>query len=69
MDRLKYFESEFKTQRRRGNNYVTALGRLAVGPSVNISFPEQISECTCPIVYQIFTHNTARGSSCAFWNI
>ena len=38
-------------QARRGeNDDVTALGRWAVGPSVNISFPEHISESTCPIV-------------------
>ena len=33
------------------------LRRWAVGPSVNISFLEHISESTCP------------GSSCAFWGI
>ena len=33
MDGLKYFESEFNTQGRRGeNDDVTALGRWAVGP-------------------------------------
>ena len=31
MDRVKYFQSEFKTQGRRGeNDDVSALGRLAV---------------------------------------
>ena len=51
MDRLKYFKSESNTQGRRGENDVTWL---AVGPSVNISFPEHIriylSDCL-QIVY------------------
>ena len=41
------------------------MGRRAVVLSVNISFPEHISECTCPIVF--YTHNTSKGSSCAFF--
>ena len=58
MDRLKYFKSEFNTQGRKGeNDDVTALGRLAVGPSVNNSFPEHISESTCPIVFKFYTQH------------
>ena len=30
------------------------LRRWAVGPSVNISFPEHI---TCPIVFKFYTHH------------
>ena len=54
MNRLKYFKFEFNTQGRRGeNDDVSAnFGRLADGPSVNISFPEHISESTCPIVFK-----------------
>ena len=51
-------------QGRRGeNDDVTALGpqrplgRWGVGPSVNISFPEHISESTCPIVFQFYTQH------------
>ena len=40
-----------------------------VGPSVNNSFPEHISESTCPIVYKFYTQHPYRGSSCAFWGI
>ena len=29
----------------------------AVGPSVNISFPEHISESTCPIVFKFYTQH------------
>ena len=43
-------------QGRRGENDVKGLGRT----SVNILFPEQIYN---------FTHNTSRGSNCAFWGI
>ena len=47
MDRLKYFKSEFNTQGRRGEkDDVTA---------VNNSFPEHISESTCPIVFKFST--------------
>ena len=42
-------------QGRRGENddvtALWALGRWAVGPSVNISFPEHISESTCQILH------------------
>ena len=41
--------------RRRENDDVTALGRWAVGPSVNISFPEHISKSTCPIVFKFYS--------------
>ena len=45
-------------QGRRGeNDDGTALGRWAVGPSVNISFPEHISESTCPIVFKFYTQH------------
>ena len=45
-------------QGRRGeNDDVAALGRLAVGPSVNISFSEHISESTCPIVFKFHTQH------------
>ena len=58
MDRLKYFKSEFNTQGRRGeNDDVTALSRWAVGTSVNNSFPEHISESTCPIVFKFYTQH------------
>ena len=66
MDGLKYFKSEFNTQGCRGeNDDVTALGRWAVGPlgrwavgpSVNNSFPEHISESTCPIVFKFYTQH------------
>ena len=58
MDGLKYFQSEFNTQGCRGeNDDVTALGRRAVGPSVNNSFPEHISESTCPIVFKFYTQH------------
>ena len=58
MDRLKYFLSEFITQGCRGeNDDVTALERWAVGPSVNNSFPEHISESTCPIVFKFYTQH------------
>ena len=58
MDRLKYFKAEFNTQGRRGeNDDVTPLGRWAVGPSVNNSFPEHISESTCPIVFKFYTQH------------
>ena len=33
------------------------LRRWAVGPSVNNSFPEHISESTCPIVFKFFTQH------------
>ena len=36
------------------------LRRWAVGPCVNNSFPEHISESTCPIFYQIL-HTTPLG--------
>ena len=55
MDKLKYFESEFNTQGRRGENMM--LRRWAVGPSVNILFPEHISESTCPIVFKFYTQH------------
>ena len=29
----------------------------AVGPSVNNSFPEHISESTCPIVFKFYTQH------------
>ena len=41
---------------------------MMLRPSVNNSFPEHISESSRPIVLN-FTHNTPRGSSCAFWGI
>ena len=45
-------------QGRRGeNDDVTASGCWAVGPSVNISFPEHISESTCPIVIKFYTQH------------
>ena len=45
-------------QGRRGeNDDVTALGRWAVGPSVNILFPEHISESTCPMVFKFYTQH------------
>ena len=44
------------------------LRRWAIGPSVNISFLEHISECTVRFSSN-FTHNTSRGFSCAFWGI
>ena len=69
MDRLKYFQSEFNTQGRRGeNDDVTAFGRWA---AVNNSFPEHISESSFVLVRlsSNFTHDTPRGSSCAFWGI
>ena len=50
MDRLKYFKSEFNTQGCRGeNDDVTAF--------VNNSFPEHISESTCPIVFKFHTQH------------
>ena len=55
MDRLKYFYSEFNMQGRRGKMMMLQL--WAVGPSVNISFPEQISESTCPIVLKFYTQH------------
>ena len=55
MDRLKYLKSEFNTQGRRGE--MMMLRRWAVGPSVNISFPEHISESTCPIVFKFYTQH------------
>ena len=55
MDRLKYFYSEFNTQRRRGK--MMMLRRWAVGPSVNISFPEHISESTFPNVFKFSTQH------------
>ena len=33
------------------------LRRWAVGPSVNNSFPEHISESTCPIVFKFYTQH------------
>ena len=41
------------------NDDVKALGRWAVtvGPSVNNSFPEHISESTCPIVFKFYTQH------------
>ena len=51
MDKLKYFKFEFNTQGRRGeNDGVTALGRRK-------SFPEHISESTCPIVFKFYTQH------------
>ena len=42
-------------QGRRGENYdVTAVG---CRPSVNILFPEHISESTCPIVFKFYTQH------------
>ena len=65
---VKIFLSEFNTQGRRGeNDDVTALGRWAVGPSVNNSFPEHISESTDCL--QISHTTPLGGSSCAFWGI
>ena len=55
MDRLKYFKSEFYTQGRRGEN--DDVTRWAVGPSVNNSFPEYISERICPIVFKFYTQH------------
>ena len=55
MDRLKYLKSEFNTQGRRGeNDDVMVLGRWL---SVNNSFPEHISESTCPIVFKFYTQH------------
>ena len=31
--------------------------KLRIGPSVNISFPEHISESTCPIVFKFYTRH------------
>ena len=48
-------------QGRRGeNDNVTALGCWAVGPSVNISFPEHISESNLSDCLQIL-HTTPLG--------
>ena len=33
------------------------LRRWAIGPSVNNSFPEHISESTCPIVFKFYTQH------------
>ena len=55
MDRLRYFYSESNTQGRRGEMMI--LRRWAVGPSVNVSFPEHISESTCPIVFKFYTQH------------
>ena len=33
------------------------LRRWAVGPTVNNSFPEHISESTCPIVFKFYTQH------------
>ena len=55
MDSLKYFKFEFNTQGRRGEKMM--LRRWAVGPSVNISFPEHIFESTCPIVFKFYTQH------------
>ena len=41
---MKYFKSEFYTQGRREENDVTA-------------FPEHITECTCPIVFEFYTQH------------
>ena len=58
IDRLKYFISKFNMQGRRGeNDDVMELGSWAVGPSVNISFPEHISESTCLIVFKFYTQH------------
>ena len=53
MDRLKYFKSDFNTQGCRGEND----GCYGVGPSVNNSFPEHISESTSPIVFKFYTQH------------
>ena len=37
------------------------LWRWAVGPSVNISFPEHISDSTCPIVFKFYTQHLQGG--------
>ena len=41
-------------QGRRGE---MVLWRWDVGPSVNISFPEHISEITCLIVFKFYTQH------------
>ena len=51
MDRLKYFYSEFNTQGRRGE---MMLRRWAIREH---SFPEHISESTCPIVFKFYTQH------------
>ena len=45
------------------------LQRWADVMSVNISFQEHISEKVLVRLSLNFTHNTSRGSSCAFWDI
>ena len=48
------------------------LRRWAVGPSVNNSFLEHISESTCLIVFKFYTQHPEGGGgfgSCAFWGM
>ena len=43
--------------RRGENDDVTALGCWFAEPSVNILFPEHISESTCPTVIKLYTQH------------
>ena len=43
------------------------LRRWAVGPSVNNSFPEHISESTCPIVFKFYTHFVSGADLEKYW--
>ena len=55
MDKLKYFYSEFNSK--VAEETMMMLRRWAVGPSVNNSIPEHISESTCPIVFKFYTQH------------
>ena len=55
MNRLNIFY--LNSIRKVAEEKMMMLRRWAVGPSVNNSFPEHISESTCPIVYKFYTQH------------
>ena len=65
MDRLKYFKSEFNTRGRREE--IMMLRRWAV--LEHFVYGAYVSPEVLVRLFSNFSHNTSRGSSCAFRGI